>query len=383
MLTILHTESSIGWGGQEIRVLTEALHLSARGHHVLIACPRESRLYERALRIDLQVIAIPFKRAIDPQAVWHVYRILKREKVEILNTHSSVDSWVASSAARMVGIPVVRTRHLSVPVRKNLFSRLVYSHLCDRIVTTGEVIRGLLIRELRLDPAKVIAIPTGVDLDHFDPRRVSGDRVRAELGLKASVPLVGMVAVLRSWKGHRFFLEAVPLIVKKVPQVRVLIVGDGPQRGNIQRWVEEMGLKEVVVMAGHREDIPEVLAALDVVVSASTAAEGVPQVLVQALAMERPVVATGVGGVPEVIRDWETGLLVPSGDHRVLAERMVRLLQEKEIAIGLGRRGRKLVEKEYGLETMLDRLEVLYQGILNRARERAEGTSNGIGGERP
>ncbi|MFN3476912.1 MAG: glycosyltransferase family 4 protein [Candidatus Methylomirabilales bacterium] len=371
MLTILHTESSIGWGGQEIRILTEALHLKARGHHVIIGCLHKSQLYERALRAGLPVIPIPFKRAISPQAVWHVYRILRREKVEILNTHSSVDSWVASFAARMAGIPIVRTRHLSVPLRRNPVSRLVYSYLCDRIITTGEVIRGLLIRELRLDPLKVIAIPTGVDLDRFDLRKVRGEGVRADLGLEASIPLVGMVAVLRSWKGHRLFLEAAPLIQKMIPQVRFLIVGDGPQRANIQRWIEAMGLTGVVIMAGHREDIPEVFAALDVVVSASTQAEGVPQTILQALAMERSVVATEVGGVPEVIRDGETGLLIPPGDHWALAGGVVRLLKDKETALGLGRRGRRLVEQQYGLETMLDRLEVFYQELLDRPRKRS------------
>ena len=382
MATILHTESSVGWGGQEIRILTEAVSLRGRGHRILLACHPQSQLARRAEKAGLEVFLLPFRRPIDPWLTWPIYRLAKRERVDLVNTHSSVDSWTASVAAWMAKIPVVRTRHLSVPVRRNPLSRLVYSHLCDKIVTTGEVIRGLLIRELRLDPAKVVAIPTGVDLDRFDPRKVKGDRVRADLGLKASVPLVGMVAVLRSWKGHRLFLKAVPLIVKKVPQVRVLIVGDGPQWGNIQRWVGEMGLKEVVVLAGHREDIPDVLAALDVVVSASTGAEGVPQTLVQALAMERPVVATDVGGVPEVIRDGETGLLVSSGDHQALASAIVRLLLEKETALLLGRRGRKLVEKEYGLETMMDQLEVLYQGLMEWAQVRAKLTSSGIGGVR-
>ncbi|MGI0037076.1 MAG: glycosyltransferase, partial [Nitrososphaera sp.] len=208
------------------------------------------------------------------------------------------------------------------------------------------------------------SIPTGVDLRQFSPEQVDGKRVRHELGLEAATPLVGVVAVLRSWKGHRLFLESVPPILQQAPQARFLIVGDGPQRANIRRWIQEMGLAQAVMMLGHREDTPEVLAALDVVVSASTAAEGVPQALLQALAMERPVVATDVGAVAEIIRDGETGVLVSAGDHRVLADGVLRLLRERKTAIDLGRRGRRLVQKEYGLETMLDQLEVLYRALL-------------------
>jgi len=260
----------------------------------------------------------------------------------------------------MARVPVVRTRHLSVPLKRDPFSRLVYWTLCDRIVTTGEAIRRLFLEELRLDPSKVISIPTGVDLSQLDPHAVDGRRVRQELGVQRATPLIGIVAVLRSWKGHRFFLEAVPLIVRKVPSARFLIVGDGPLRRNIDQWIERMGLKEIVMMAGHREDIPEVLAALDVVVSASTAAEGVPQALLQALAMRRPVVATRVGAVPEVIRHEETGLLVRPGDPAALGAAVTSLLSDPHRGATLGMAGRRLVEKEFTVEVMLERLEVLY-----------------------
>jgi len=297
-----------------------------------------------------------------------MHRLLTQERVELVNTHSSVDSWVVSLAARSARVPVVRTRHLSVPLKRDPFSRLVYWTLCDRIVTTGEAIRRHLLAKLRLNPSKVISIPTGVDLRQLDPHTVDGKQVRHELGVQATTPLIGIVAVLRSWKGHRFFLEAVPLIVRKVPSARFLIVGDGPLRRTIGQWIEQMGLKEIVMMAGHREDIPEVLAALDVVVSASTAAEGVPQALLQALAMRRPVVATQVGGIPEAIRHEETGLLVSHGDPVALAAAITSLLSDPDRGASLGNAGRRLVEKEFAVETMLDRLEVLYAEMLTRNR---------------
>jgi len=362
--TILHTESSVGWGGQEIRVYSELVHLRERGYRMLLVCHPESELALRAERAGLEVWCLPFRRPIDPRLTRQVHNLLTRERVELVNTHSSVDSWVVSLAARTARVPVVRTRHLSVPLKKDPFSRLVYWTLCDRIVTTGEAIRQRFLQELRLNAAKVISIPSGVDLRQFSPEQVDGKRVRHELGLEAATPLVGVVAVLRSWKGHRLFLESVPPILQQVPQARFLIVGDGPQRANIRRWIQEMGLAEAVMMLGHREDIPEILAALDVVVSASTAAEGVPQALLQALAMRRPVAATDVGGIPEVIRHEETGLLVPPGDPAALAAAIASLLADPGRGASLGNAGRQLVEKEFALKAMLGRLEGLYAEML-------------------
>jgi glycosyltransferase involved in cell wall biosynthesis len=331
---------------------------------MLLACHPQSEIAKRAEGGGFEVWRLPFRRQIDPRLTRQVHHLLTRERVELVNTHSSVDSWVASLAARTTRIPVIRTRHLSVPLKKDPFSRLVYWTLCDRIVTTGEAIRRLFLEELRLDPAKVISIPTGVDLSVFNPNGVEENRVRREMGMDERTPLIGIVAVLRSWKGHRLFLESVPPILRQVPQARFLIVGDGPQRANIRRWIQDMGLAEAVMMLGHREDIPEVFSVLDVVVSASTAAEGVPQALLQALAMRRPVVATRVGAVPEVIRHEETGLLVPPRDPAALAAAIAALLADPERGASLGNAGRQLVEKEFALEVMVDRLEDLYAEIL-------------------
>jgi glycosyltransferase involved in cell wall biosynthesis len=337
---------------------------------MLLACHPQGQLAKRAEEAGLEVWRLPFRRPIDPGLTWQIHRLLTRERVELVNTHSSVDSWVVSPAARTAQVPVVRTRHLSVPLKRDPFSRLVYRTLCDKIVTTGEAIRRLFLEELRLDSSKVISIPTGVDLSELDPHTVDGQQVRQEIGVEATTPLIGIVAVLRSWKGHRFFLEAVPLILRRVPSARFLIVGDGPQEENIQGWIRELGLVQPVMMLGHREDIPEVLAALDIVVSASTAAEGVPQALLQALAMRRPVVATRVGAVPEVIRHGETGLLVPPGDPAALAAAVTSLLSDPHRGAALGMAGRRLVEKHFTVESMLEQLEVVYAEMLAPRRGR-------------
>lgn len=362
-LVILHSESSTGWGGQEIRVFTELRWLRGRGHDVSLLVPAGSVLGHRAEVAGIPVAWIAMPWALDPRAVVRIAGRLRQRRVQVLVTHSSVDAWTAGLAARLVGVPVVRMRHLSVSVRANPISRAVYTALCDRIVTTGEAIRTLLVQRLGVSPAKVVSIPTGVNPGEFDPARAAPLRLRRELGLDPQTSLLGMVAVLRSWKGHLVFLQALRRVRQGRPDVRAVLVGDGPFRPVIQDAIRAHGLEGHVRLLGHREDVPDVLSGLDVVVSASTAAEGIPQALLQALAMCRPVVASDVGGVAEVIRPGETGWLVPAGDPEALAGAIVEALTDRPRARRMGTQGRKLVESEHSLEAMGEQVERLYRSL--------------------
>lgn len=353
----------MGWGGQEIRVLTEVGWMRRRSHAVGVVVPPGSALGGRAERADIPVAWIAMPYALDPGAVARIATRLRQARAQVLVTHSSVDAWTAGLAARLAGVPVVRMRHLSVPVQGNPLSRLVYTALCDRIVTTGEAIRSLLVERLRVPPAKVVSIPTGVDLDAFRPSNGDGARIRQELGLERQTPLLGMIAVLRSWKGHLVFLQALRRVQAAHPDVRAVLVGDGPFRSVIQDAVRCHGLETQVRLLGHREDVAEILSGLDVVVSASTAAEGIPQALLQALAMRRPVVASDVGGIPEVIRPGETGWLVPPGDPEALGTAIVEALADRAGARRMGEQGRRMVETDYSLERMGERMEALYRTV--------------------
>jgi len=236
------------------------------------------------------------------------------------------------------------------------------------IVTTGEAIRRLLIQRLQLSPSKVFSIPTGVDLDVFRPDRIDPRYLRKELRFEAKAPLVGMVAVLRSWKGHLVFLQALREVQEHRPDVQAVLVGEGPFREVIQDGVRSHGLEATVRFLGHREDVAEILGGLDVVVSASTAAEGIPQALLQALAMGRAVVATDVGGIPEIIRHGETGWLVPPGEPAGLAKAILEALADPVRGRQMGALGRTIVETEYSLERMGERMERLYAKLASARR---------------
>ena len=364
-LVILHSESSTGWGGQEIRVYSEVIWLRRRGHNASLMVPPGSALGARAEQAGIPVAWIPMPRALDPRAVALIVRRLRRERAQVLVTHSSVDAWTGGLAARLVGVPVVRMRHLSVPVQRNPFSRAVYVGLCDKIVTMGEAIRTLLVERLEVRPAKVVSVPTGVDLDEFDPSRADRERIRTELGVGGNTPLLGMIGVLRSWKGHLVFLQALRRVSAKLPDVQAVLVGDGPFRNVIQDAITCHGLEARVHVLGHREDVAEILVGLDMVVSASTAAEGIPQALLQALAMRRLVVASDVGGIPEVIHPGETGWLVRPSDPDALGEAIVEALADRAGAERMGRQGREMVVAGYSLQRMGERMEELYRSLVS------------------
>ena len=356
MIRILHTESSLGWGGQEIRILKEIKGISERGYWVALAAPIDSMIYKKAKEEKILTFPLELQKR-NPFLFVKLWRIINQFSISIINTHSSRDSWhavILKLISPNSNIRLIRTRHLSTPISKNFLSKLVYS-LPDVVITTGEAIRQQMINYNKFNPNKIISIPTGVDLSIFSPEYIS-PTIKKE-----GFFLVGTISILRSWKGHRYFLEAIPEVVKTIKNVKFLIVGDGPQKANLEELVQKLGLKKYVTFLGYREDIPAILASLDLLVHPSTGHEGVPQIILQALAMKKPVIATNVGSIPEIIKNNYTGLLIKPASSTQLAEAIIFLLQNRELAHSLGEKGRKLVESRYSFSRMLDKIEEIYQ----------------------
>jgi len=364
MLKVLHTEWSNGWGGQEIRILLDALGLKERGHEVFIICPPGSGLAVEAEKRGISINLMIIRHSFDIKALYKIVRFIKERNITVVNTHSSVDSWIASVAARIARVPVlVRTRHLSVPIPSH-FLNFVY-RLPDAIITTGESIRKMMIEINHIDGRKIFSIPTGVVLGRFHPG-ISCDNIKRELSIQEGTRVVTMVAVLRSWKRHDIFLEAARAVLMVMPKTVFLIVGDGPGTNRIQKKIKALGIEKSVVMTGYREDIPEILAASDVCVLTSESSEGVPQAVLQYLAMEKPVVATDAGSISELIKPDKTGILVRPNDVDAIAKGIIRLLTDEEFSISLGKNGRALVEKYYNYENMIDKTIDLYYTIYRQ-----------------
>src|SRR5438067_853299 len=299
---------------------------------------------------------IQVEKAKSPGAVAALRRLIRAHDIGLVHTHSSVDAWVAGLAARSLATPVVRSRHVTIPIPRR--RALVY-RLADRVITSGEAVAAI-VRSAGVPADRVVAIGPGLDTTRFHPN-VSGAGVRAELGLRG--PAVGLVANIRGSKGHAYFLEAARVVLAERPDARFLIVGDGIGFDDVQRRVKEMGLEPRVVMTGFRRDVPEIMAALDVLVLPSLKSEAMSQVIPQALAVGTPVVGTTVGGSPELVRDGETGRLVPPADAPALAAAILDVLRDPERARALARRGQALVLAQHSMDAAMARTLAVYDAV--------------------
>ena len=362
--TIFHTEASGGWGGQELRILAELDGLARRGYRTGLISEPGSPIAERARSLGRPVHPVRFRWSADPSAVRKVARILREEGVDLLGTHSSLDAWVGGIAARWCGVPVVRTRHLDIPLKRNPLSRMVYRLLADAVVVTGASGAARLVAEAGVPPERIHVVPTGIDLDRFDPARVDGSRIRRELGIEASAAVIGTIGVLRVLKGIDIFLRGCRAILDRNPAARFLVVGDGPMRREVRALWQALHLEGAAWLLGHREDIPELLAAMSVLVLPSLTGEGNPQVVSQAMAMGVPVVASALPGIMELARDGDTARLFPAGDAQGLADAVCRMLEDGEIRRRMASRGQALARARLSVDAMLDRIEVIYAGVV-------------------
>jgi glycosyltransferase involved in cell wall biosynthesis len=303
--------------------------------------------------------AFPRRGFFSPGLIFRLYRLFRKLQPDVVHTHTSIDSWAAGIAARLAGVPVVvRTRHIQAPVTAGFFNRLLYGRIADRIITTGEPVADTLAQELHLPRKHFISIPTGVDLKRFTGEGAR-EKVRGEWGLTPEQPAIGIIAAFRGMKNLPLFLAVAQQLNITWPQARFFIIGDGKLRPSLEAYAKVLEIEEVVRFTGHRDDIPDVLAALDVVVLTSSRGEGVPQSITQALAMGRPVAATDVGGVSDVVRPEETGLLAPPDNRDALTAAIGRLLREPALAAKLGKAGRHLIEEKFSEKNMIEAVENL------------------------
>ena len=366
-MNILHTEASRGWGGQELRILSEIKAMRLRGHTVWLAAAPDSELARRTAGTSDAPLILPFAGKFDRATIRGLRELMLREKIDVLNTHSSIDGWNGALACRtMPNVRLVRTRHLSIPVKRNWPTRWVYGRP-HAVVTTGEALRLQLINVNRMRPEKLLSIATGVDLSRFNPNAYSRDKIRREFSVPDDAPLVGMIAMMRPMKGHVVLMAALPAIVAAVPHVRFLIVGDvldeNPMPKMLRAEVARLGFSDRVFFAGLRQDIPDVLGALDLKVLPSVSDEGVPQSLTQAMAMGVPVVSTTVGAIGEVVEEGVTGRQVAPHDVAGFAAAVIAQLTDRVTAQRLALAGQDRVRRFYSVESMTRRTEALYERL--------------------
>lgn len=299
-IRILHTEWSDGWGGQEIRIINEMICVREQGVEVFLACRDDSQIKIKALENNIKVFTLPFRGNYDIKTLLGLKKIIKTFTIDIINTHSGKDTWVGGLAAKITGIKFIRTRHLSnriSPARTNFINELA-----DYIFTTGESVREDMIKNNRIKKELIESIPTGINAEVFNPLLYDRELCRQQFDIKKDEIAIGIIAVLRQFKRHDLFLEMARLLIDSYPDKKLvfLLAGDGPQKDNIFTLIDQLELKSEVRVLGHVSQVPELLSALDVFVLSSDSKEGVPQSVMQALLMNKAVVATNSGSTRDL-----------------------------------------------------------------------------------
>ena len=356
-MKILHTESSIGWGGQETRIARESELLQADKHQVLIACDTKSQFVTKGkTSVPLVHLKIGRKNLL---GIYESYKLLKSYAPDLLVTHSSTDSWLFLLASFFIRkkIKRIRTRHVSATITKSKANKWFY-RMFDHVITTSETIREHVVHNLAMPLNKVTSVPTGTDCVFYSKNQFDKPKIRKELGLKSDDYIIIMVATLRSWKGHRYVIEALSSLPTNC---KLLIVGDGPQDANLKKQMLSLGLEERIKFFGHQEDVRPFLSVADVFCQPSTANEGVSQSLLQAASMEKPIITTSVGGSLEVIQNDVNGFVVPIENSNAIKEAVERMLSDKGMANQFGIKSRMIVEEKFSNTHMMSKLKKIYE----------------------
>lgn len=361
-LTVLHIDTERGWRGGERQTLWLARELARRGHGSIIAAREGEPLAARASAEGVEVVACNPASEIDPRAALALRRVIRERRVDVVHAHTAHAVAVAALATIGSPVPFVVSRRVDFPLRRNVGTRLKYGR-ASRFIAISQAVARVL-ESSGIDRARIAVVADGVDV-HRLVSPAPAERL-AQLGVGGGAPLVVQVAQLVGHKDPVNFVRAMARARELVPNVRGLLVGDGPLRGEVEREIAALELGETVHLAGYRTDADEILAAADVA-ALSSREEGMGSVLLDALAFGRPIAATRAGGIPEVVSDGETGLLAPVGDSRSLGECIARLLKDRRLAESISSAARRRAD-DFSVEVMTDRTLLVYDRAAGLSR---------------
>ena len=354
-MNILYVESSRSWGGQEYRTCLEINWLNAHGHHAWLVCNPNSQVHSKASELGTRLVAMQLRSRVDPFCTLQLWKFCRQNKIDLLKTYSSKDHWICLPLF-VCGIPLSRARCITDPIG-SASRAFVFKHGCSQIVADASVIKRQLVKQHGIDPAKIEVIGSAVDLVKFKPPR-NRTKFRREIGVGDDTPLIGNVGMIRPDKGQLQLVKAAPLVFEKHPGARFVIVGQGTgilKRGiNVRNAIDKAGLADKIIMAGYRWDTPDVYAACYMIVIASLHTEASPIVLREAFASGRPVIATRVGDIPEIVRHRENGLLIEPGDTQALAAAIVEFISEPELAARCALNGFSYAAEHFSFDKMME-----------------------------
>jgi L-malate glycosyltransferase len=357
----LHVDTARTWRGGQNQVLVTVMGLRALGHRTMLVAHSDGELRQRAAE-GLDLVPLAPRAELDLGAAWRFSRLLKQLKPQIVHAHDphavAMAALALSMSTQPVKPPLVASRRVDFHIRGNTLSRWKYRQV-DCFVCASEAIRRMLVAD-GIPESRTVTVHEGIDLGRVEA--APAGRLHEEFWLPHEAPIVGNVAALVAHKGQRHLIEAAALVVRQVPDARFVIAGEGELRPALERQVKDHQLEKHIFLAGFRPDVLSLHKSFDIFVLSSTT-EGLGTSLLDAMACGKPVVATAAGGIPEVVEDGVTGVLVPPKDHQALADAIVMLLNDAAMRKRLGSAGLARVRERFSADRMLQDTLGVYQRV--------------------
>ena len=360
----LHIDTARTWRGGQNQVLTTLMGLRSLGHRTLLVAHTEGQLRQRAAE-GLDLVPLAPKTEMDLTAAWRLSRVLKQLKPDIVHAHDphgvAMAALALSMSTQLAKPPLIAARRVDFHLKGNSLSRWKYRQV-DCFICASEAIRQMLIGD-GVAAARAVTVHEGIDserVEHAAPANLHG-----EFWLPHQAPIVGNVAALVPHKGQRHLIEAARIVVTRVPDARFVIAGEGELREQLERQIKDYHLEKHVLLAGFRPDVLSIHNAFDIFVMSSVT-EGLGTSLLDAMAAGKPIVASHAGGIPEVVADGETGILVPPRDHAAMAAAIVRLLKDETLRQAMGAAGRARARSMFSAERMVQNTLNVYQRVATR-----------------
>lgn len=367
-MNILQIESNRTWGGQEYGMLLESIELMRRNHKVFIVTDDNHKLWLEARKSHIPVYKIPMrKRKHIMYSFYALYKIIKNNSIEIIHCHNMVEHRLCYPFYKYRKIPIIRWRHVTYPTLPKWWATFLYRYGCSHVAVRCRAIKDEIIKTHKVPPDKIIVITGGIDFNVFHPS-IDGTRIRKEYCIPEKVPIVGIIGRLGMEKGHRYFIEAAKYLVNEIKPIYFLIVGasDSTTVKELKHLAQTFKIDKFIIFTGYKENISEIMAATNVLVIASSN-EGIPRVLIEGLAMQKPIVATDVGGITEVIKNGITGIIVPPRNSKRIAEGVKYFLTHPSEAERIAHDGYTYVRRgNFSIQSTVDKIEKLHTMVLSK-----------------
>jgi glycosyltransferase involved in cell wall biosynthesis len=357
----LHVDTARTWRGGQNQVLVTVLGLRAFGHRTMLVAHPDGELRRRAEE-GLEFLALAPVTEMDLSAAWRFSRAIKQLRPDVIHAHDphavAMSALALSMSTQLVKPPLVASRRVDFHLRGSSLSRWKYRQV-DMFICASEAIRQMLLGD-GVPSQRAVTVHEGIDLARA--AAATPAKLHEELWLPHGAPIVGNVAALVAHKGQRHLIDAAALVVRQVPDARFVIAGEGELRDPLEQQIKHLGLEKHVLLAGFRPDILSLHKAFDIFVMSSVT-EGLGTSLLDAMACGRPIVATRAGGIPEVVLDGTTGILVPPRDHHAMADAIVKLLKDEELRKAMGAEGLSLANARFSAERMVQDTLRVYERV--------------------